>query len=72
MARQTQFQQGDRVQVISGSCRDFIGTVRKVHKFGMGRRPFEVDLGDGKVRYFDHGELKAYTDVQPPYGRIAN
>lgn len=66
---QKQFSAGDNVKVVVHPYMDYIGTVRKVSKFGFGRKPFKVDLGDGVEHEFDHGELEPYDGSEPAYGQ---
>lgn len=68
---QNQFKTGDRVTILSGPYEGGIGIVRRVHAFGFGAKPFEVERPDGTATdRYDHGELaEPSSQSQPEYGR---
>lgn len=70
---QNQFNAGDKVKFTSGPYGGYVGIVRKVHNFGLGRKPFEVERPDGSATdRYDHGELAPFSDTEtatePGYG----
>lgn len=59
---QRQFRRGERVQVTTGTHQGVIGVVRKVKTFGLGGKPFVVEIGTNHEAEFDHGELSLCDD----------